>query len=379
MATRLPPVGHLTVKPRYRGTAVVARGRGAILDRVTGTDQDPTATLDPTATGRAVRDPAPLGGTEPAAATQPDTDGGLQQPASPVRPRIRSRNGWRTRRRLRHWARGPVARFAVPALALACVLAGAAGAGRYLVPAMAPAPLAAKPAAVPSQVEVNSLPSVAPPGADPAAGPQPSDSDRPSSAPTGPTRPQDSLAAWANKLSPTVGVPVIALQAYGYAQLRTQEALPGCHLSWTTLAGIGKIESDHGRAGGAYLLPDGRALPPIIGPALDGTGNRALVKDTDHGLLDGDPIYDRAVGPMQFIPSTWKTWQVDADDDGIADPNDINDAALAAADYLCSGGRDLADGPSWWSAVLSYNEVQAYATAVFNAANDYGARSRTVA
>jgi membrane-bound lytic murein transglycosylase B len=264
-------------------------------------------------------------------------------------------------------------------VAIACLLAGTASAGRYLVPAIAPAPLAANPSAAPRQIDVNSLPSVAPTGADPALGPQPSGSDQPNGAPTGPTRPQDSLAAWATKLSPTVGVPVIALQAYGYAQLRTQEALPGCHLSWTTLAGIGKIESDHGRAGGAYLLPDGRALPPIIGAALDGTGNRALVKDTDHGLLDGDPIYDRAVGPMQFIPSTWKTWQVDADDDGVADPNDINDAAMAAADYLCSNGRDLADGASWWSAVLSYNAVQAYAMDVFKAANDYGVRSRTVA
>jgi membrane-bound lytic murein transglycosylase B len=352
---------------------------------VTGTDQDPTATLDPTPTGnRPLRDSVPPeepeAGAPPAAEAGPGTDAEAEQATPPLRPRrTRPRNGWRSRRGLRRWARGPAGRFALPALALACVLTGAASAGRYLVPAIAPVPFAARPSAVASQVDVNSLPSAAPTGADPATGPQASSSDQPSTGPSGPGRPQDSLAAWATKLSPTVGVPVIALQAYGYAQLRIQETLPGCHLSWTTLAGIGKIESDHGRAGGAYLLPDGRALPPIIGPALDGTGNRALVKDTDHGLMDGDPIYDRAVGPMQFIPSTWKTWQVDADDDGTADPNDINDAALAAADYLCSGGRDLADGPAWWSAVLSYNAVRAYAMDVFNAANDYGVRSRTVA
>jgi membrane-bound lytic murein transglycosylase B len=352
---------------------------------VTGTDQDPTATLDPTPTGKVLlRNPVPHVLPEPGArqvpAAEPETDAEPGQAAPAVRPRrTRPRNGRRTRRAVRRWVQGPAGRFALPALALACVLAGAAGVGRYLVPAIAPAPLAVGPSAVASQVDVNSLPSTAPTGADPATGPQASTSNPPSAGPTAPTRPQDSLAAWATKLSPTVGVPVIALQAYGYAQLRAQESLPGCHLSWTTLAGIGKIESDHGRAGGAYLLPDGEALPPIIGPALDGTGNRALIKDTDHGLLDGDPIYDRAVGPMQFIPSTWKTWQVDADNDGTADPNDINDAAMAAADYLCSGGRDLADGPTWWSAVLSYNAVRAYATDVFNAANDYGVRSRTVA
>jgi membrane-bound lytic murein transglycosylase B len=259
------------------------------------------------------------------------------------------------------------------------VLAGGVSAGRYLVPAIAPKPLAAQSSRAPGTVDLNAAPNPAPTGVDPTIGPDPSGSDGPSGAPTGLDRPQASLAEWATKLSPAVGVPVIALQAYGYAQLRTQESLPGCHLSWTTLAGIGKIESDHGREGGAFLLPDGRALPPIIGAALDGTGNRGLIKDTDHGLLDGDPAYDRAVGPMQFIPGTWATWQVDADNDGIADPNDINDAALAAADYLCSSNRDLSDGASWWSAVLAYNAVRAYATDVFNAANDYGARSRTVA
>jgi membrane-bound lytic murein transglycosylase B len=90
-------------------------------------------------------------------------------------------------------------------------------------------------------------------------------------------------------------------------------------------------------------------------------------------------VYDRAVGPMQFIPDTWAKFQTDADNDGVADPNDINDAAMAAANYLCSGGRDLSDGPAWWSAVLAYNAVRAYAMGVFNAANDYGVRSRTVA
>jgi hypothetical protein len=276
---------------------------------------------------------------------------------------------------LRRRAGGPAGRFLLPWLAIACTLGAAAGAGRYLVPATAPVPVATAPSAAPGHVDVNTLPSPAPIDANPTIDPAPSGSGQPS----GPARPQDALADWATKLSPTVGIPVVALQAYGYAQLRTQETLPGCHLSWTTLAGIGKVESDHGRAGGAFLLPDGRALPPIIGPALDGTGGRALVKDTDHGLLDGDPIYDRAVGPMQFLPSTWAIWQIDADGDGVADPNDINDAALAAADYLCSAGRNLADPPTWWSAVLSYNAVPAYAVDVFNAANDYGVLSRTVA
>ena len=90
-------------------------------------------------------------------------------------------------------------------------------------------------------------------------------------------------------------------------------------------------------------------------------------------------MYDHAVGPMQFIPGTWQTYQVDADGDGVADPNDINDATLAAANYLCAGGRDLATSGGWWGAVLSYNAIQQYAQKVFDAANDYGQRARTVA
>jgi membrane-bound lytic murein transglycosylase B len=79
---------------------------------------------------------------------------------------------------------------------------------------------------------------------------------------------------------------------------------------------------------------------------------------------------------MQFIPATWKEMQVDADNSGFADPNDIDDAALAAALYLCRGGRDLSKADAWWEAILSYNAVQPYARKVFEAADEYGKRSR---
>ena len=189
----------------------------------------------------------------------------------------------------------------------------------------------------------------------------------------------DALASWASKISPAVDIPSVALAAYAYAQLTIAQTTPGCHLSWTTLAGIGKVESNHGTANGAMLTPDGKALPPIVGDPLDGKGNRQLIRDTDSGRLDGDRTYDRAVGPMQFLPSTWGQYQKDADADGISDPNDINDAALAAADYLCADGRDLATPDGWRAAVLSYNAIQAYVQAVFDAANEYGRQSRTVA
>jgi membrane-bound lytic murein transglycosylase B len=191
------------------------------------------------------------------------------------------------------------------------------------------------------------------------------------------TRSVDLLTSWAQKLSPTVGIPIVALKAYGYAQLWSQQTQPACHLSWTTLAGIGKVESDHGQEGGTILEAAGRALPPILGPVLDGTGGTTKIPDHDHGQYDENTTYDRAVGPMQFVPVTWEAYQIDADQDGVADPNDINDAALAAADYLCAGGRNLSVPADWWAGILHYNNLPSYADNVFAAANQYGVLSHT--
>src|SRR5207244_8618938 len=110
--------------------------------------------------------------------------------------------------------------------------------------------------------------------------------------------------------------------------------------SWALLAAIGRVESDHGRFGGATLFSDGTSSLPVIGIRLNGNGT-ALILDTDHGRYDGDLVYDRAVGPMQFIPSTWARYQVDATGDHLADPFNIYDSALAAAEYLCAAGRNL--------------------------------------
>jgi membrane-bound lytic murein transglycosylase B len=244
--------------------------------------------------------------------------------------------------------------------------------GRWLVPETAPNPPAATPG--------DAAPSTGQSGPAPAEGQVPSyPLPSTSSSPAGTqTRPVDSLIGWATKMSPAVGVSPTALAAYGFAQLSVAQSTPLCHLSWTTLAGIGKVESDHGTAQSAVLQPDGKVLPPIVGAALDGQGGRKLIQDTDSGALDGDRTYDHAVGPMQFLPSTWQQYRADGDADGVQDPNDINDAALAAGNYLCAGGRDLGTPGGWWAAVLSYNAIQSYAQSVFNAANEYGQRSRTV-
>jgi membrane-bound lytic murein transglycosylase B len=171
------------------------------------------------------------------------------------------------------------------------------------------------------------------------------------------------------------GIPAVALRAYRSA---ADHAPPSCHLSWTLLAGIGRVESDHGRFGGAQLHADGMDVPHIIGIALDGSRS-ALIRDTDGGLLDGDPVYDHAVGPMQFIPSTWAAWGVDADGDGAANPFDINDAAAAAADYLCAAGGDLSTVDGQVRAVLAYNHSASYVVDVLALAAAYGGEGGVVA
>jgi len=182
---------------------------------------------------------------------------------------------------------------------------------------------------------------------------------------------EDPLRTWADRVAGRIDVPARALMAYGNAELVLRTTQPGCHLSWATVAGIGRVESNHGRFAGAVLRDDGRPSKPIIGVPLDGSAGVKAIDDTDHGQFDGDSTVDRAVGPMQFIPSTWRRWTSDANLDGVGDPQQIDDAALAAGRYLCAGGRDLATPKDWWAAVFSYNNSVPYGQKVFGLADNY--------
>lgn len=219
-----------------------------------------------------------------------------------------------------------------------------------------------------------SLPTAtAPP--DPGVDPPPVRLLPPGAEPRSPAGPQRQLGDWASSMSEELDIPGAALEAYGYAAVALAESDPECEVSWPVLAGIGAVETHHGRYAGAELDNTGRTSEPIRGVALDGTGDVRLIRDTDGGRLDGDPVYDRAVGPMQFIPTTWQRWGRDADGDGAADPDDIDDAAMSAARYLCESGGDLRDAEHFWNALLEYNASADYVQKVLDHADYYGRRS----
>ncbi|MGW7531125.1 lytic murein transglycosylase [Amycolatopsis sp. NPDC054798] len=167
------------------------------------------------------------------------------------------------------------------------------------------------------------------------------------------------------------GIPATALAAYTNAASVLARRDSSCGLPWSILAGIGRVESNHGRFGGATLSADGYPSPPIRGIPLDGRPGVALIRATDGGTWTGDPVFERAVGPMQFLPSTWRAVAADGNGDGAADPNNIYDAALGAGDYLCSGGGDLRAAAGARAAVFRYNHSESYVDTVLALARDY--------
>ncbi len=181
--------------------------------------------------------------------------------------------------------------------------------------------------------------------------------------------------AWVEAVTAASGIPERALAAYAGAALAKHAERPDCDLGWNTLAAIGWVESRHGSHGGASIADDGTVSPPIIGVALNG-GSTALIPDTDGGTLDGDTKFDRAVGPMQFIPASWRNWVIDASGDGVADPHNIDDAALAAANYLCRATPTLGDEASWRAGIAAYNNSPSYLDAVATVAEQYAAAER---
>ncbi|MCH5643660.1 MULTISPECIES: lytic transglycosylase domain-containing protein [unclassified Gordonia (in: high G+C Gram-positive bacteria)] len=167
-----------------------------------------------------------------------------------------------------------------------------------------------------------------------------------------------------------LGIPGVVLQAYKLAANRLGAESPQCKLPWFLLAGIGRIESNHASNGSVDQY--GTTINPIAGPVLDGSlAGNAVIHDTDGGRIDGDSAHDRAMGPMQFIPSTWASWGSDANGDGKADPNNVFDATYSAGRYLCAGVSDIMNDSNKVAAVLRYNHSMEYVANVLSWAGAY--------
>ncbi|RJQ71633.1 hypothetical protein D5S17_27965 [Pseudonocardiaceae bacterium YIM PH 21723] len=163
---------------------------------------------------------------------------------------------------------------------------------------------------------------------------------------------------WATYLSPKVGIPARALTAYGYAAAVIKVDNPACNLDWTLLAGVGRVESQHGHLDRASMDSSGKPNPAIRGILLP-----ALGPDV------------RAMGPMQFIQTTWASWGTDGDGDGTKDIDDLDDAAGAAGRYLCANKRNLATAAGKAAALRSYNQSDEYRVKVLGFANSYASNA----
>jgi membrane-bound lytic murein transglycosylase B len=177
---------------------------------------------------------------------------------------------------------------------------------------------------------------------------------------------------WLSATSTATGIPPRALAAYAGAVLAKAKDGSHCQIAWNTIAAIGYAESRHGTFGGATIADDGTVSPAIYGVPLAG-GDTEYIADTDGGELDGDAEFDRAIGPMQLIPQTWRNWHVDASGDGKKDPQNIDDAALATVNYLCRSSKDLTSEAGWRTAVASYNSAPAYIALVARIGDEYAA------
>lgn len=170
---------------------------------------------------------------------------------------------------------------------------------------------------------------------------------------------------------PVIDINLIVLDAYLRAARRVDIADQACGLEWWAIAAVGYVETGHARGRG--MMSDGTVIDEIIGPTLDGTEGNQLVVDTDKGALDGDPVYDHGVGPMQFIPETWKNRGADGNNDGYKDPYNFYDAALATARLLCSnrGDQRLSTVTGFGNAIFAYNPSKDYVRKVTDIAVKY--------
>ena len=180
---------------------------------------------------------------------------------------------------------------------------------------------------------------------------------------------QSALAGAPGVTDGATGIPVTVLAAYRKAEANLAAAKPSCHLPWWLVAGVGRIETGH--AFGGRVDANGNTRGRIMGPLLDGSmPGTAVIRDTDGGKWDGDATFDRGIGPMGFLPGSWTEWGKDGNGDGVADPNNVFDAATATGYVLCSVG-ELSNPATMDKALLRYNHSASYVNLVLTWAAAY--------
>lgn len=178
--------------------------------------------------------------------------------------------------------------------------------------------------------------------------------------------------------APGLDIPSVVLAAYRYAAARMAVLAPACHLSWPDIAALGRIESGQAQVAGTRLAANGDSYPPVLGPPLDGTGGNGAYPLPATVTWDGAGPWERAVGPLQFLPTTWQrvARHLPPLPPGVpADPNNVYAAALGAGIYLCdaAGPAGMASLAGIKAAYFSYNHSAGYVREALANAVHYGA------
>lgn len=164
--------------------------------------------------------------------------------------------------------------------------------------------------------------------------------------------------AWASKTSQWLDVPLRAMVGYAKATTKLSKDVPGCHLSWVTLAAVGKVTTDHGRAHGGQFGTTG---------VLDKPLGTIEVRDFSNKVVSTA----NAAGPMQLAPAIWGRYQASASG-GKPDVQNIDDAALTTGRALCADGHDLSQGQVWWDSVGTLQPAPLFLHRTLATVNVYG-------
>ena len=147
---------------------------------------------------------------------------------------------------------------------------------------------------------------------------------------------------------------------------------PHCRLSWGTLAGIGRVESDHGRLGGAERRRRRRG-PAARSSASRWTARRACARSPTPtaAASTATPPTTGPSGRCSSCPPPGPATAPTATATACATRTSSTTPPSPPPRYLCADGRDTASGEGWWDGVLTYNRSVDYARLVWAAADRY--------